>query len=265
MQGATRLLVSHQRQFLPKCGRLIVLRGGRIVADGSFQQLQSLGYEAELGSGQGSGQAAELDDTAYDQEIGHSASVQDSAASSAGAAVRAGDLGSAAQHTSSSTTVTSLEPADAKSALTEQAPGMPEQQSLVSTERQGPEHTAAEAMSQTPVQTTASHGPATGESPGAIDSNESSVDLHTKQGPAGAKTVRVHIPSSAFQSERPDWTQADGADSPGAGRNPRGLLSTLSSRLSRLGRRRSGPATSLSGRDSVGAQLRVALSRCVAY
>ena len=265
MQGATRLLVSHQRQFLPKCGHLIVLRGGRIVADGSFQQLQSLGYEAELGSGQGSGQAAELDDTAYDQEIGHSASVQNSEASTAGAAVRTGDLDGAAPHTSSSTTVTSFEPADAKSALTEQAPGTSSQQSLVSTERQGPEYTAAEAMSQTSVQTAISHGPATGGSPGAMDSDESSEDLHTKQGPAGAKTVRVQIPSSAFQRKIPDWTQANGADSPGAGRNPRGLLSTLSSRLSRLGRPRSGPATSLSGRDSVGAQLRVALSRCVSY
>lgn len=265
MQGATRLLVSHQRQFLPKCGRLIVLRGGRIVADGSFQQLQSLGYEAELGSGQGAGQAAELDDTAYDQEIGHSASVQDSEPSTVAPAIRTGDLGSAALHTSSCATVTSLEPADAKPALTEQAPGISPQQSSVGTERQGPEHTAAETVSQTPVQTAASHGPATGGDSGATDSKESSDDLHTKQGPVGAKTVRVQIPSSVFQSERPDLTHANGADSPRAGRNYRGLLSTLSSRLSRLGRRRSSPATSLSGRNSVGAQLRAALSRCVAY
>ena len=265
VQGATRLLVSHQRQFLPKCGRLIVLRGGRIVADGSFQQLQSLGYVAELGSGQDGGQAAELDDTADDQEIGHSASVQDSEPSTAGAALRTGDLGSAAQHTSSCITVTSREPANAKPALTEQAPGTSPQQSSVGTEHQGPEHTAAETVSQTPVQTAASHGPATGGIPGATASNESSDDPHTKQGPGGAKTVRVQIPSSVFQSERPDLTHANGADPPSAARKSRGLFSTLSSRLSRLGRRRSSPATSLSGRDSVGAQLRLALSRCVAY
>lgn len=40
--GATRVLVTHQRQFLPACDRLLVLRGGRVVAAGTFQQLQSL-------------------------------------------------------------------------------------------------------------------------------------------------------------------------------------------------------------------------------
>lgn len=31
MAGATRLLVTHQRQFLPGCDAIIVLRGGRIA------------------------------------------------------------------------------------------------------------------------------------------------------------------------------------------------------------------------------------------
>ena len=32
--------MTHQRHHLPRCDRILVLRGGRIVADGSFQQLQ---------------------------------------------------------------------------------------------------------------------------------------------------------------------------------------------------------------------------------
>lgn len=36
LQDTMRLLVNHQRQCLPKCDRLVALRGGRIAADGSF-------------------------------------------------------------------------------------------------------------------------------------------------------------------------------------------------------------------------------------
>ena len=32
--------MTHQRHHLPRCDRILVLRGGRIMADGSFQQLQ---------------------------------------------------------------------------------------------------------------------------------------------------------------------------------------------------------------------------------
>ena len=32
--------MTHQRHHLPRCDRILVLRGGCIVADGSFQQLQ---------------------------------------------------------------------------------------------------------------------------------------------------------------------------------------------------------------------------------
>ena len=40
LQGSTRLLVTHQRQHLPACDRIVVLRDGRIVADGTYAELQ---------------------------------------------------------------------------------------------------------------------------------------------------------------------------------------------------------------------------------
>jgi hypothetical protein len=43
LAGATRVLVTHQRHFLPACDRLLVLRDGRVIADGHFDQLQQLG------------------------------------------------------------------------------------------------------------------------------------------------------------------------------------------------------------------------------
>ncbi|GAX75678.1 hypothetical protein CEUSTIGMA_g3121.t1 [Chlamydomonas eustigma] len=44
IKGCTRILVTHQRQFLPQCDRVMVLRGGSVKALGSWQQvvLQSL-------------------------------------------------------------------------------------------------------------------------------------------------------------------------------------------------------------------------------
>lgn len=56
--------MTHQRQHLPACDRVIVLRGGRIAADGSFAELQARDI-AELRADT----AAELDDAAYDQSI----------------------------------------------------------------------------------------------------------------------------------------------------------------------------------------------------
>lgn len=61
--------MTHQRQHLPGCDRVIVLSGGRVVADGSFAQLSAAGgFSAELGGGCGEA-AAELDDAAYDEGI----------------------------------------------------------------------------------------------------------------------------------------------------------------------------------------------------
>jgi len=36
------VLVTHQRQYLPACDRLLVLRGGRITAAGTFAELAAL-------------------------------------------------------------------------------------------------------------------------------------------------------------------------------------------------------------------------------
>lgn len=40
--GSTRLLVTHQRQFLPRCDRIAVLRDGRLHALGSWQEVAAL-------------------------------------------------------------------------------------------------------------------------------------------------------------------------------------------------------------------------------
>ena len=41
--GSTRVLVTHQRQYLPACDRLLVLRHGRVAAAGTFAELSGLG------------------------------------------------------------------------------------------------------------------------------------------------------------------------------------------------------------------------------
>jgi ABC-type multidrug transport system ATPase subunit len=41
--GSTRVLVTHQRQYLPACDRLLVLRHGRVAAAGTFDELAGLG------------------------------------------------------------------------------------------------------------------------------------------------------------------------------------------------------------------------------
>ena len=43
MAGATRLLVTHQRQYLPSCDRVLVLRLGRLVAEGTQAELAAAG------------------------------------------------------------------------------------------------------------------------------------------------------------------------------------------------------------------------------
>ncbi|KAL6756466.1 P-loop containing nucleoside triphosphate hydrolase protein [Haematococcus lacustris] len=52
MQGSTRVLVTHQRQYLPQCGQVMVLRRGRCVGQGRWQQLQELGLQ-ELAAANG--------------------------------------------------------------------------------------------------------------------------------------------------------------------------------------------------------------------
>jgi ABC-type multidrug transport system fused ATPase/permease subunit len=39
MEGATRVLVTHQKQYLPRCDRILVVRGGKIVEQGTFGEL----------------------------------------------------------------------------------------------------------------------------------------------------------------------------------------------------------------------------------
>lgn len=47
-----RILVTHQRQVLPRCDRVMVLRGGRVVALGTFAEVSALGLP-ELTAGMG--------------------------------------------------------------------------------------------------------------------------------------------------------------------------------------------------------------------
>ena len=41
-QGSTRILLTHQRQFLPRCDRVLVLRAGSIQALGSWEEVAGL-------------------------------------------------------------------------------------------------------------------------------------------------------------------------------------------------------------------------------
>ena len=41
-QGSTRILLTHQRQFLPRCDRVLVLRAGRIQALGTWKEVAEL-------------------------------------------------------------------------------------------------------------------------------------------------------------------------------------------------------------------------------
>lgn len=35
------MLVTHQRQYLPQCSQILVLRGGEVVASGTYEELAS--------------------------------------------------------------------------------------------------------------------------------------------------------------------------------------------------------------------------------
>ena len=41
-QGSTRILLTHQRQFLPRCDRVLVLRAGHIQALGTWEEVAGL-------------------------------------------------------------------------------------------------------------------------------------------------------------------------------------------------------------------------------
>jgi len=65
MQGSTRLLVTHQRHFLPHCDRILVLKDGRERALGTYSQLASSAL-TELTQLE---EETELDDAVYDEQI----------------------------------------------------------------------------------------------------------------------------------------------------------------------------------------------------
>lgn len=231
MQGATRLLVSHQRHHLPRCDRIVVLRGGRIVADGSFRQLQALGFEAELGSGQ----AAELDDTAYDQ------------------------------NTASAGSAKAPEPGTAQAALQAEVPGMPKPGQATGTEQQACSGDTAELPKQVPVTGSPGETAACTEPSQQDISANSPGSLSLDQAPMQATKGRVQAPSSVFQGNlQANSTAANSSTQqaciPAGVQKVRGPFGTLSSRLGRV---KSRPSGSISGAPSMGRQLRGALSRWV--
>lgn len=48
MRGSTRLLVTHQLQFLPQCDAIIVMKEGRIEAVGAWEELKQRGVVRDL-------------------------------------------------------------------------------------------------------------------------------------------------------------------------------------------------------------------------
>lgn len=65
LQDSTRLLVTHQRQFLPYCDRILVLKHGAQKALGTYSELASSAL-TELTQLQ---EEAEIDDAIYDQQL----------------------------------------------------------------------------------------------------------------------------------------------------------------------------------------------------
>ena len=243
-QGTTRLLVSHQRHHLPMCDRIIVLRGGCIVADGTLQQLQSQGYEAELGSGHGSGQMAELDDTAYDQGMAHPVSLEPGKDSSSPVASPEGQVAMAQSEQIRAVGRNGSEAEQARACLptVEDAAGKAQP---ARNSRQDASYAAS----------------ATAQQPGSIQA-EQVKELAAGQQLTGAERTggpgKVQIPSSVFGTEDPASAGAKRADMPEAVQRVRGPFGTLRSRVSR---RSSRPAGSISGAPSMGGQMRTLLSR----
>ncbi|KAL4424666.1 hypothetical protein ABPG77_004473 [Micractinium sp. CCAP 211/92] len=61
MAGSTRLLVTHQRQFLPGCDFILVLRGGQVAHRGTYAELAGQGVPEVVAT-----QEHSLDDANYD-------------------------------------------------------------------------------------------------------------------------------------------------------------------------------------------------------
>jgi len=81
LAGATRLLVTHQRQYLPRCDRVVVLRGGAVAAVGTWAELSGRADLPELA--QGALEALHLDDGCCGEEEGEGGE-KDGGASQAG-------------------------------------------------------------------------------------------------------------------------------------------------------------------------------------
>lgn len=45
LRGKTRILVTHQVHFLPKCDRIVVIENGKLLATGSYQEIQAQGID----------------------------------------------------------------------------------------------------------------------------------------------------------------------------------------------------------------------------
>jgi len=43
----TRIVIAHRLSTIQQCNRIIVLKDGRVAADGTFQELQAQGYFPE--------------------------------------------------------------------------------------------------------------------------------------------------------------------------------------------------------------------------
>lgn len=69
VQGSTRLLVTHQRHFLPHCGRILVLKDGCVRSLGTHTQLASSAL-TELTQLE---EETEFDDAVYDDQISRKA------------------------------------------------------------------------------------------------------------------------------------------------------------------------------------------------
>ncbi|KAL4420399.1 hypothetical protein ABPG75_010055 [Micractinium tetrahymenae] len=65
MAGSTRLLVTHQRQFLPGCDAVLVLRGGQVAFRGTYAELAAQGVPEVSAT-----QEHSLDDANYDAHAG---------------------------------------------------------------------------------------------------------------------------------------------------------------------------------------------------
>ena len=52
MAGSTRILVTHQTQYLPRADIILVLEAGRLVASGSYAQLTAQGVNLQHATSQ---------------------------------------------------------------------------------------------------------------------------------------------------------------------------------------------------------------------